>query len=102
MKEKGADKMAYTKSRYTAEQNHRWTVEAMVVLSEAKEAMTCEQIRMADLDLLNVTPQKMSRILNDLVEGGFVMKTKAKSGLMKYKSVSVMLEQGYNPTEVIC
>ena len=75
--------MAYTKSKYTEQQNQSWTVAAMIVLSEAQEAMTCDQIRQLDLELVGVTPQKMARILSGLVERGLVVKTKGKDGRMR-------------------
>ena len=93
--------MAYTKSKYTEQQNQSWTVAAMIVLSEAQEAMTCDQIRQSDLELVGVTPQKMARILSGLVERGLVVKTKGKDGRMRYKSVGVILEQGYNLNEMV-
>ena len=93
--------MAYTKSKYTEQQNQSWTVAAMIVLSEAQEAMTCAQIRQSDLELVGVTPQKMSRILSGLVERGLIVKTKGKDGRMRYKSVGVIIEQGYNLNEIV-
>ena len=93
--------MAYTKSKYTEQQNQSWPVAAMIVLSEAQEAMTCDQIRQSDLELVGVTPQKMARILSGLVERGLVVKTKGKDGRMRYKSVGVILEQGYNLNEMV-
>ena len=94
--------MAYTKPRYSVEQTQRWSVAAMVVLSESKEAMSCDQIRQSDLELVGVTPQKLSRILTELVENGFVMKTKGKDGRMRYKSVGVLIEQNYDLDKIVC
>lgn len=73
----------------------------MIVLSDAQEAMTCDQIRQSDLELVGVTPQKMARILSGLVERGLVVKTKGKDGRMRYKSVGVIIEQGYNLNEMV-
>ena len=73
----------------------------MIVLSEAQEAMTCDQIRQSDLELVGVTPQKMGRSLSGLGERGLVVKTKGKDGRMRYKSVGVILEQGYNLNEMV-
>lgn len=89
------------KSKYSTEQTQAWSVAAMVVLSDSKRAMTCDEIRQSDLSLIEVTPQKMSRILTELCEGGFVMKTKGKNGRMVYKSVGVVLDEGYNPSEMV-
>jgi len=33
----------YRKSKYSAEDTQRWTVEAMVTLGEEKRAMTCAE-----------------------------------------------------------
>ena len=93
--------MAYKKSKYTEQQNQNWTVAAMIVLSDAQEAMTCDQIRQSDLELVGVTPQKMARILSGLVERGLVVKTKGKDGRMRYRSVGVIIEQGYNLNEMV-
>lgn len=93
--------MAYKKSKYTEKQNQSWTVAAMVVLSESQEAMTCDQIRQSDLCLVEVTPQKMARILSELAERGLIVKTKGKDGRMRYKSVGVIIEQGYNLNEMV-
>ena len=93
--------MAYMKPKYTEQQNQSWAVAAMIVLSEAQEAMTCDQIRQSDLELVEVTPQKMSRILGELIERGLIVKTKGKDGRMRYKSVGVIIEQGYNLNEMV-
>ena len=93
--------MAYKKSKYTEKQNQSWTVAAMVVLSESQEAMTCDQIRKSDLCLVEVTPQKMARILSELAERGLIVKTKGRDGRMRYKSVGVIIEQGYNLNEMV-
>lgn len=88
--------MPYTKSKYSAAQTMQWRVAAMCVLDDATEALTCEEIRTRDLALVDVTPQKMARILNELVEGGFAAKTKGKDGRMRYKSIGVLIDQGYD------
>lgn len=84
-----------TSSKYSQEQNSEFAVRAMTVLNENEEALTIDQIRNSDLMLLNVTPQKMAKVLNEMVESGFVQKTKNKSGKMIYKSVAAMVSQGY-------
>lgn len=92
--------MSY-RSKYTTEQTQQWTVEAMVTLAESREAMTNEQIRSSNLTLAKLTPQKMTRILSDLTERGLVLRSKGKDGLMKYKSVGVLLEQGYDLNKMV-
>ena len=96
--------MAYQKTtpKYTAAQTQEWSVRAMVVLSESQKPLSCDEIRQSDLCLVGVTPQKMARILTELVESGFVVKTKSKSkGVMLYMSVGVLIEQGYNLEEMV-
>lgn len=91
----------YKKSKYSTEQTQRWSVAAMCVLADSKEALRCDEICSADITLTEVTPQKMSRILNELVEGGFVRKTKGKDGRMRYKSVGVLVDQGYDLNKMV-
>lgn len=93
--------MAYKRSKYSVQQTQCWSVAAMSVLSEAQEALTCEQIKRSDLLLTDVTPQKLSRILSELVTNGFVTKTKGRDGRMRYKSIAVLQEQGYDISTMI-
>lgn len=91
----------YTKSKYSPAQTQMWSVAAMVVLNDSREAMTCDQIRQSDLCLIEVTPQKLARILGEMVEAGFVAKTKGKDGRMRYKSVGVLIEEGYDLEKMV-
>lgn len=91
----------YTKSKYSPAQTQMWTVAAMVVLNDSREAMTCDQIRQGDMCLVDLTPQKLARILSDLVNAGFVARTKGKDGRMKYKSVGVLIEEGYELSKMV-
>ena len=93
--------MSYTCSKYSKELTQRWTVKAMIVLAEAQRDMTSKEIQQGDLELTEVTPQKMARILNELVEKGLVMKSKGKSGLMYYKAMGTILKEGYVPAEMV-
>ena len=43
----------------------------------------------------------MARILSELAERGLIVKTKGKDGRMRYKSVGVIIEQGYNLNEMV-
>lgn len=92
---------SFTRSKYTPAHNQELAVAAMVVLADSKEALTCDQIKQGDLILAEVTPQKMARVLNELVEAGFVVKTKGRSGRMVYKSVGVLLDQGYDLNQMV-
>lgn len=93
--------MPYTRPKYSKEQTQRWTVKAMIVLAEAQRDMTSKEIQQGDLELTGVTPQKMTRILNELVDKGLVMKSKGKSGLMRYKATGTILKEGYVPAEMV-
>ena len=91
----------YRKSKYSAEDTQRWTGEAMFTLSEEKRAMTCAEIQSSNLQLVGLTPQKLSRCLNDLCERGLVVKTKGRDNLMHYKSVGVIIEEGYSMADLV-
>ena len=91
----------YRKSKYSAEDTQRWTVEAMVTLSEEKRAMTCAEIQSSNLQLVGLTPQKLSRCLSDLCERGLIVKTKGRDNLMRYKSVGVIIEEGYSMADLV-
>lgn len=93
--------MLYTRPKYSKELTQRWTVKAMIVLAEAQRDMTSKEIQQGDLDLVGITPQKMARILNELVDKGLVMKSKGKSGLMHYKAMGTILKEGYVPAEMV-
>ena len=88
--------MAYKTSKYSAQQNSELTVRCIDVLENSPEAMSIADIQKSDMVLHDVTSQKLSRILNHLVEFGVIKKTKDRaSGHMVYKSIKVMEEQGY-------
>lgn len=93
--------MPNTRPKYSPELTQRWTTKAMVVLAEAQRDMTCKEIQQGDLDLVGITPQKMARILNELVDKGLVMKSKGRSGLMHYKAMGTILKEGYVPAEMV-
>lgn len=88
--------MPYKTSKYSTQQNSEFTVRCLEVLENSPEAMSIAQIQASDMVLKNTTSQKLSRILNHLVEFGVIKKSKDKvSGHMVYKSIKVMAEQGY-------
>lgn len=67
------------------------------VLADSPEALTIDEIKSRDFVLQPYTTQKMSRVLAHLIEMGLVRKGRSKSlGRMVYKSVAVMVEQGYD------
>lgn len=93
--------MAWTKSKYKVEDTQRWTMEAFFTLGEEKKDMTCAEIQRANIQLIPVTSQKLSRCLNELVERGLVVKIKGRDGLMHYKSVAVLQEEGYDLNKMV-
>ena len=93
----------YVKSKYSAEFSSELRVRALSVLADSPTPMTIDEICHADSNLVGVTTQKMARSLNELVEAGFVMKTKSKAkNKMVYAAVSQLEEQGYDITKVVC
>lgn len=92
--------MPYRRSKYSDAQTNEWKGRAAVVLAESEEAMNIDQIKGKDMVLSQVTPQKMARMLNALVEQGFAAKAKNRDGRVIYKSLAVMERQGYDISEV--
>ena len=91
------------KPKYTKDQNSELRVRALGVLADSPNAMTIPEICAGDMGLMGQTPQKMARVLNELVEAGFVMKTNSKSkGRMVYAAVCQLEEQGYDIEKVVC
>lgn len=93
----------YVKSKYSKEFTSEIRVRALSVLADSPVPMTIEEICHTDTTLVGITPQKMARSLNELVEAGFVMKTKSKAkNRMVYAAVSQLEEQGYDISKVVC
>lgn len=79
--------MPYTRSKYTKEMNQKWSVEAMITLSDSRREMSVDEIQKVSPLLSGLTPQKLSRILNELWEKGFILKYKGTDGRMRYRAV---------------
>lgn len=95
--------MAYTQAKYTIEKTQEITMRALGVLSDSKEPLTIDEICRADLALCYQTNQKMARCLNELIEAGFVRKTKSKAkGKMIYMAVANLEDQGYDMDNFVC
>lgn len=93
----------YVKSKYSKEFTSELRVKALSVLADSPIPMTIDEICQSDSTLIGITTQKMARSLNELVEAGFVMKTKSKAkNKMVYAAVSQLEEQGYDITKVVC
>lgn len=83
-------------SKYSIEQKNEWSGRIAIVLAEAQDALTIDEIQHRDVSLVGMTPQMTAKILNHLVAMGLVAKSKNRSGRMVYKSLAVMEEQGYD------
>ena len=83
--------------KYNAEYNGQLKVAILDALNEATESITTSDIQTRSLFCAQATPQKMARVLNEMVEMGIVSKAKSKStGRMKYILTSKMREEGYD------
>lgn len=65
-------------SKYSARTNGMLKLATIDVLNTYPQAMTISDICVRDMTLTGQTTQKMSRILNELVEMGIVRKAKSK------------------------
>ena len=87
-------------SKYSAEYNGQLKVAILDVLVDATESMTTSDIQANSIFCSRATPQKMARVLNELVEMGIVRKAKSKAtGRMKYITTAMMEAQGYETVE---
>ena len=95
---------AFKKPKYSVEQTQEIMTRAFSALCDSETPMTIEEIQQADLFLVSITTQKMARVLNELVEKGVVVKTKAKlkGGRMVYMSIEVLEKQGFEKEKLVC
>ena len=81
--------MRNSKPKYSQTQNQELETKAFMVLAQTTQALTIPEICSQDFALVNQTPQKMARVLNNLCDMGAVIKAKDKSkGRMVYMSMS--------------
>lgn len=81
--------MRNSKPKYSQMQNQELETKAFMVLAQTTQALTIPEICSQDFTLVNQTPQKMARVLNNLCDMGAVIKAKDKSkGRMVYMSMS--------------
>lgn len=81
--------MRGSKPKYSQMQNQELETKAFMVLAQTTQALTIPEICSQDFALVNQTPQKMARVLNNLCDMGAVIKAKDKSkGRMVYMSMS--------------
>jgi len=85
------------KSQYSAEFNAQIKTNLLMTLDEATEAdiPTTDWIQRNNIILSNVTPQKLSRSLNELADMGLVVKGKNRAGRMVYRLKANMEKEGY-------
>lgn len=85
-------------TKLSAEKQGELKLAMITILKDSDDALTIEQIKNHNPLLLSAyTTQRLARILNSLVDMGLVRKAKSKGqGRMVYKSVSKMVEQGYD------
>lgn len=84
-------------SKYSKEFTNEMTGRIAVILADEQAALNIQQIQMRDPNLVGITSQKMARMINHLVEMGFVAKAKGKDGRMVYKCLAVMEAEGVDP-----
>lgn len=86
-------------SKYNARINGELKMRVLAVLEDADDSVrpTLDWIKQQDIILAPHSTQKLSRILNELVDMGLVRKGKSKSlGRMVYRLTSKMEEEGYD------
>lgn len=94
---------AFKKPKYSTVQTQEITMRTLGVLVDAGAALTIDEICQRDMHLVGQTTQKMARVLNSLVEGGLVMKTKSKAKQrMIYAAVASLEKQGYDINNIVC
>ena len=76
--------MSYKVSKYSKDFSNELAGRVAVVLFDATEPITINDIKNRDMVLSNITSQKITRILSNLIDTGFVVKGKNKTGHMTY------------------
>lgn len=75
-----------TSAKFSLQQNVDFGMRVFAVLAETKSSMNISQIQKEDFVLMNLSQQKMTRVLSELIEMGIIIKEKDKfSGRMTYK-----------------
>lgn len=83
-------------NKYSSAQNEQLIAAVVDVLEDSPVAMTISDICVRRPSLAGQTSQKMSRILNELIEYGLVRKSLNKqTKRMMYISVNQLVSQGY-------
>lgn len=71
-------------SKYSKEFNSQIRTSIFSVLAESGRSMTRDDIRVSLPSLSSVTPQKISSILTQMYNEGFIHKAKGTNGKMMY------------------
>lgn len=84
-------------SIYSPRINAEIKTNLLMTLDEATEAdiPTTDWLQRNNIILSTITPQKLSRSLNELCDMGLVRKGKTRAGRMAYRLTSKMQEAGY-------
>ena len=83
-------------SKYSANFNSEMKTILSLALLEAQEAVNIDKLKLFDMRLNGLTNQKAARLLNELVEMGFCVKSKERgTNRVAYKAIGVMEDQGY-------
>lgn len=90
------------KRKLSAEKEGELKFRLLDILESSENSMNLDEIKASDPFVLGgYTTQKLSRLLNSLVENGLVRKAPSRStGRMMYKTVSKMIEQGYEVDDI--
>lgn len=83
-------------SKYSARTNGMLKLAALDVLNTYPYAMTISDICVRDMSLNGQTTQKMSRVLNELVEMGLVKKAKSRSKKRMVYMATCHLDEAMN------
>ena len=84
-------------NKYSAQQNEQLISAVLDVLEESSSALTISDICVRRPSLSGQTSQKMARVLNELIEYGFVRKSvNRQTKRMMYMSVNQLTKQGYD------
>lgn len=88
-------------SKFSVEKDSEFRFRILDIINESEEAISIAEIQAQDMTLTGLSSQKISKLLANLIEMGLVRKGKSKSrgGRMVYKSVSKLIEQGYEIDE---
>ena len=88
--------MPSRRSKYSKEFNSEMKTILSCVLMDNQREMNIDEMKAADMRLVGLTNQKAARLLNELVEMGFCVKSKQKSTQrVCYKAVGIMEDEGY-------